>query len=74
MEQKNANALESLSWICHLCGLFSIFIGMTLTFMNILNKDFLQVQSAIYIFATGYALVKISTKLTEIVTSERVAR
>jgi uncharacterized membrane protein HdeD (DUF308 family) len=71
MQQHNRQSLESLSWFCHLCGIFSIFIGITITFMNALNKDFLQIQSGIYIFASGYALVKISTKITNILNSER---
>ncbi|MEW5895324.1 MAG: hypothetical protein AB1650_06175 [Candidatus Omnitrophota bacterium] len=72
MEQKNIKSLESLSWFCHLCGLFSVFIGITVTFMNLLNKDFLQIQAGIYIFASGYALFKISEKISRIVNSERV--
>jgi len=71
MHRHNANALESLSWFCHLCGLFSVFIGMTVTLLNFLDKDFMHIQSGIYIFVTGYALVKISKKISNILNSER---
>ena len=72
MQQNNLRSLESLSWVCHLCGIFSVFIGLTLTFMNLINKDFFQIQSSLYIFATGYALVKLSNRISSIVNSERI--
>jgi hypothetical protein len=71
MQQQNARSLESLSWICHLCGLLSVFIGMTVTLMNLMNRDFFHIQSGLFIFISGYALTKISKKIDFIVNSER---
>lgn len=70
MQQHNKQSLESLSWSCHLCGMFSVFIGILITVMNVLNKEWTQVQAGLYIFATGYALVKISSKIAKIINSE----
>ena len=72
MQQKNRQTLESLSWFCHLCGIFSVFIGLSVSLMNLLNKDFSHMQASLYILATGYALVKISSRLSSILMSERV--
>jgi len=72
MQQQNARSLESLSWFCHLCGVLSVFIGMSVTLMNLINRDFFHIQSGLFIFASGYALIKISTKIMLIVNSERI--
>lgn len=72
MYQANRNDLESLSWFCHLCGMFSVFIGLSVSLMNLLNKNWINMQASLYILATGYALVKISTKITKILNSERM--
>lgn len=71
MQQQNTRSLESLSWFCHLCGVLSIFIGMTVSLMNLINRDFFHIQSGLFIFASGYALIKISAKITQILNSER---
>ncbi len=71
MRTENMKTIEFLSLICHFAGLFSVFIGMVVAFMDVLNNDFRHVQVGIYIFATGYALVKISAKLSEILLTEK---
>ena len=70
MKHENTKSLESLSLFCHYCGMFSIFIGLVITFMDVLNGDFGHIQVGIFLFAVGYALVKISARLTEILVSE----
>lgn len=70
MRAENRRALESLSLFTHICGIFSVFIGLTMAFMDILNKDMRRIQMDFYIFFTGYALVKIGSKLAQIVVSE----
>ena len=70
MQRHNRQSLESLSWSCHLCGMFSVFIGLSVTLMNLLNKHWGNMQASLYILATGYALVKISSKITTILNSE----
>lgn len=70
MQQQNRKSLESLSWTCHLCGMFSVFIGLSLSLFNFLNKNWMNIQASLYILATGYALIKISNKLEKILYSE----
>ena len=70
MKPENAKSLESLGLFCHYCGIFSVFIGVVVTFMDVLNGDFGHIQIGIFLFAVGYALVKISSRITEILFSE----
>lgn len=70
MRGENIRALERLSMFCHLVGLFSVFIGMVVTFLDVLNGDFRHVQVGLYTFSTGYAFVKISSKLSAILLDE----
>ena len=71
MKSENIKALESLSWVCHLTGLFSVFIGLVVTFMDVLNNDITHIQVGIYVFVSGYAFVKIGKKLTNITFEEK---
>lgn len=70
MKTENLKSLESLSLFCHLSGLFTVFIGIVVIFMNALNSEWRYVQVGIYIFATGYASVKISSKISQVVVDE----
>ena len=70
MKEINKKALESLSWFCHLCGMFSVFIGLSVSLLNFFTQNFGNMQASLYILATGYALVKISAKLSNILTLE----
>jgi hypothetical protein len=63
--------MERLSLFCHICGVFSVFIGLAMSFMDLLNGDVKRIQTDLYIFFTGYALVKISNRLSSIIASER---
>lgn len=71
MKSENMNALEKLSVFCHFGGLFSTFIGIVVTLMDLLNSDFRHVQTGIYIFATGYALYKIGARISLVLMSEK---
>lgn len=70
MKIENGQSLESLSLFCHYCGIFSVFIGMVVAFMDILRGDYGHIQVGIFLFVVGYALVKISSRITEILISE----
>ena len=70
MKHENAKSLESLSLFCHYCGIFSVFIGMVVAFVDLLKSDFAHIQVGIFLFAIGYALVKISSRITQILLSE----
>ena len=70
MKAENGKSLESLSLFCHYCGIFSVFIGAVVGLMDLLKGDFGHIQVGIFLFAVGYALVKISSRITEILISE----
>ena len=63
--------LESLSLFSHLCGLFSVFLGLVVSFVDLLNGDFKHIHMGIYIFIIGYAQVKISSKISDVIIRER---
>ena len=70
MKAENGKSLESLSLFSHYCGMFSSFIGLVIVLMDILNGDYTHIQVGIFLSAVGYAQVKISSRLTEILLSE----
>ena len=70
MKQKNIRMLENLSLFCHVGGIINVFLGILIAAMNFSNNQLGHVQSGIFIFLTGYALVKISTKLSYIIWDE----
>ena len=71
MKDKNIKALEKLSFYCYVCGLFTLFLGVVVVFMNLLERGVAYIQVGLFIFATGYAFVKISTKITTILIDEK---
>ena len=70
MKSKNYIALERLSLFCHITGMLSVFLGLTVIFIDILNNDMMHIQVGLYVFATGYAFYSISKKLTSIMYDE----
>lgn len=74
MKSENYNSLERLSLFCHFSGLFSVFLGMVVAFFDVMNGDIKHVQVGIYVFITGYALVKISSKISAILIDESSSR
>lgn len=72
MQSQNVKALESLSLTCHLVGLINTFIGLSISFMLLIKQEFTQMHFGIYIFITGYAMVKIAQKISNVVTNEPV--
>ncbi len=71
MKTENYNALEKLSLFCHFGGLFSVFVGIVVSLMDLINSDFKHIQTGIYIFATGYAIFKIGAKITAVLAAEK---
>jgi hypothetical protein len=71
MQKDNIKVLENLSLYSHFGGMFSVFLGLVTVFVDFLNGDFGHIQIGIYIFATGYAFVKISQRLTQVLIDER---
>lgn len=70
MKAENMYALERLSLFCHMTGIFSVFIGLTLTFFDALNKDMGHIQISIYVVITGYSFVKIAKRIAQILMIE----
>ena len=70
MKAENSHALERLSLFCHLTGIFSVFIGLSLTFFDALNKDMGHIQISIYVVITGYSFVKIAKRIAQILLIE----
>ena len=71
MKLKNVKFLEDLILYSHLCGLITIFLGMVVIVIDLLNSDFRQIQVGIFICVVGYAFVKIAQKSETILLSER---
>ena len=72
MKVENTNSLEKLSLMCHISGLFSVFVGVLVIAIDFYNGNFMHIQVGFYVFLTGYANVKISKKLSDIMYSEQI--
>ena len=70
MKPENIQSLERLSLFCHLCGLIFVFLGILVVFIEVVNKNFGHLQVGLFIFAAGYTFVKISARISNILTSE----
>jgi len=70
MRTENIQSLERLSLLCHFVGLFSVFLGMVVSFLDLMNGDVRHIQVGLYVFVTGYAFVKISAKIAAILLDE----
>ena len=62
--------LENLSLYCHVGGVVTVFLGIVVVLMDLINNDFGHIQMGFFILANGYALVKISSKLSAVLRSE----
>ena len=71
MKTKNIRSLESLGFFCHLCGLGCIVLGLLVVFMDIMNRNVMNIQIGILIVAIGYAFVKIAFKINLILNEEK---
>lgn len=71
MNEENRKELEGLSLFCHMGGLVTIVLGIVVVFMDIINGDFRHIQVGIFICAVGYAFVKISAKISNILLTEK---
>lgn len=71
MREESRKSLDRLSLFCHIGGIITVFLGILVCLMDLLNHDFRHIQVGIFICATGYAFVKISSRLEEILRSEK---
>jgi hypothetical protein len=74
MKLKNVKSLENLILCGHISGSITIFLGMVVIAMDLINSDFRHIQVGIFICAAGYAFVKIAQKSEAILLSERGIR
>jgi len=72
MRQENLKTLENLSLFCHIAGIITIFLSITVIFMDLLNRDFKHIQVGLYILVTGYTFVKISAKIIQVTEEEKL--
>ena len=70
MQHKNIKTLENLSLFCHFSGIITVFLGIIVIFMDLSNKDFAHIQIGFFVLATGYAFVKISSKISRVLCNE----
>ena len=71
MKSENVKTLESLSLFCHLSGIITVFLGIVVILMDLVNSDFKHIQAGFFILVTGYAFVKIAAKLSGVYQSEQ---
>lgn len=70
MKQENIKILENLSLFCHFSGIITVFLGLVVILMDLSNKDFGHIQIGFFVFVSGYAFVKISSKISGVLHSE----
>lgn len=70
MKRENIKSLEYLALYAQISGPVTIFLGIVVIFMDLLNRDFRHVQVGIFICVTGYAFVKIAQKSVFILKDE----
>ena len=71
MKAENIKTLESLSLFCHVSGIITVFLGIIIILMDLVNNDFGHIQVGFFILITGYAFVKISSQLSAVLFSEQ---
>ena len=71
MKAENVKSLEGLVLFCHIGGVITLGLGGVVIFMDIVNGDFRHIQVGIFICATAYAFVKISSKIAVILAGEK---
>jgi len=71
MKVSSIKSLENLSLFCNVSGVITVFLGIIVILMDLVNKDFAHIQVGLFILVTGYAFVKISSKLAKILIEEK---
>ncbi len=71
MKDNNVMSLSKLSAFCRYAGIVSVFLGILVLFVDILNMDWVHMQVGLFIFVSGYTYLKIGTKLSSVLFDER---
>lgn len=74
MKDENIKALHKLSAFCRYVGMISVFLGIAIVAMDVAFRDWLHLQVGIFVFASGYAYVKIGAKVSSLIFDERTER
>ena len=64
-------ALETLSVYCHFGGISILALGLIVGVMDFMSDGIKRLQQGLFIFAIGYAVFKISTKINTILDDEK---
>jgi len=68
---ENVKTVETLSLFCHVSGIITVFLGIVVILMDLVNNDFNHIQIGFFILAVGYAFVKISSQLSAVLRNEQ---
>ena len=71
MKDNNVRALSKLSAFCRYAGIISVFLGILVLFVDVLNRDWSHMQTGLFIFVSGYTFLKIGTKISSVLFDER---
>jgi len=71
MERRNYHALESISMYCYYCGIIPLFLGILIIFADVIDGEFDHIVIGVFMSITGYAQVKISSKLDLVLQEEK---
>ncbi len=71
MKFKNIKKLERLGIFTLGGGMINILLGILIVFVDVTRQDFKHIQVGIFIFAIGYALIKIGAQLSQIAAEEK---
>lgn len=70
MKRKNVRTLENLSLFCHFSGIITLFLGIIVILLDLNKKDYGHIQIGFFVFTVGYAFVKISQKISNVMCDE----
>jgi xanthine/uracil permease len=72
MKERNVKALENLNLCCQVCGVVVLFMGIMIILLDLLNREFTHLMIGLFMVAIGYALTKISSKISAIILDENL--
>jgi len=72
MKEQNTSSLDNLSRTAYRSGVFSVFLGVLVAFVHVINGDFTQILVGLLIFIMGYGLVKVASKIRFVINDEKV--
>ncbi|MFC1510194.1 hypothetical protein ACFL49_00855 [Candidatus Omnitrophota bacterium] len=71
MKDNNVRALTQLSRFCKYSGMIIIFLGLFVIFVDVINNNWVHMQTGFFVFMCGYTFHKAGKKLSSILFDER---